>query len=109
MTGNDITVNTAAFLGKPLNEACAISDFAARFCKRLAHFSCQNLRQILCVVQHQLLPCEQDGTAFFRCLGSPFLLCLIGSINRNAHFISAQVCDPGQFFAGGRIDHRIGA
>ena len=108
MTGNDIAIDTARFLGKPLDERCAICDFALGFCKRLAHFRCQDRSQVILVFQHQVIPFQQDCATLLRGFFAPFLLRLMRDLNGFGRIFRRQIGNIGDLFTRCRIVHREG-
>lgn len=60
MAGDCVPIDAASFLSEPFDKADAIGDFLLRFEKGLAHFCGENAREIIGIVQQELVPLEQD-------------------------------------------------
>jgi hypothetical protein len=69
--GDYLSVKAFTFFGVPLDESCAVKDFATRLGQRLALFGSEDGRQVIGVRDDQVVPAPQDPRAFDGRHGGP--------------------------------------
>ena len=65
MRGNCLPVDTLALFGEELDEVGTINDLTLGLGKRLALLHCQQKRQLVDVLDDEVVPTAQDLRAFF--------------------------------------------
>ncbi|MCY1441677.1 hypothetical protein D9M71_580000 [compost metagenome] len=105
MAGNIAPVQAPRLFGEPGDEAGRVVDLAARLEQRLALLQRQNLRQVLAMLQDQLAPAAQDGSALVEAALAPGREGGVGGIHRGDDLLALQQRYVAYGFAGGGILH----
>ncbi|GAB5463994.1 MAG: hypothetical protein HoeaKO_40850 [Hoeflea alexandrii] len=97
---NDVAIDPLGFFREPLDEACAIEDFALGLGQRLAHFRCQDRAQVVGIGDHQVIELAQHRSALLAGFCGPVLLRHIGCIDRGLGLIDTEIRQGGNQFTG---------
>jgi hypothetical protein len=110
MAGDQVAIDAAPFFGEPLDEACAVDDFAGRLGERLALFEREDAAEIVLVLDHQLKPAAKHAGAVLGSASSPALLRQTRRFDRRLRLLAAKLRHASDEFARRRVGHfdRIG-
>ena len=98
-------IDALGFLGKPLDKAGTVGDFALGLGKRLALLGGHDGPQVFLVGHQELIPLHQNGVALLAGLAAPGGPGGVGGGNGGFGILGAEVGDIGQFVAGSRVCH----
>jgi hypothetical protein len=91
MLRNGIAVDALRFFGEPLDEGCAIHDFAAGFGERLALLRGHDDGEVVKIGHHQVVPAAQDVSPLLAGLRTPGRPSPLGSLDRAPCFAASHI------------------
>ena len=103
--GNRLAINAPRLLCEPAQEACRIGNFTSGFLERFALFQGHDLRQLLLVLVHQVVPLHEDVGTLKGGQRTPSGEGILGGGDSTLGLAPTQARHLANHLTRGRIEH----